>query len=112
MIEWYRRAAVFAYPSRYQGFGLPVLEAMACGAPVVASTAASLPEVAGDAGLLADPLDARASIEALVAVLDSPGRAADLRDAGLRRAAGSPGRIRPRSRSMPIMPRTPGPGPP
>lgn len=87
LIEWYRRAAVFAYPSRYEGFGLPVLEAMACGVPVVASTAASLPEVAGDAGLLVDPLDTRAWTEALAAVLCSPARTAALRDAGLRRAA-------------------------
>ncbi len=63
LIEWYRRAAVFAYPSRYEGFGLPVLEAMACGVPVIASTAASLPEVVGNAGLLADPLDVRAWTE-------------------------------------------------
>ena len=87
MIEWYRRAAVFAYPSRYEGFGLPVLEAMASGVPVVASNAASLPEVVGDAGLLVDPLDARAWSEALAACCRSPARAAALRDAGLRRAA-------------------------
>lgn len=87
LIEWYRRAAVFAYPSRYEGFGLPALEAMASGVPVVASTAASLPEVVGDAGILVDPLDARAWSEALAAVLLSPERAAALTDAGLRRAA-------------------------
>jgi len=53
----YRHAALFAFPSLYEGFGLPVLEAMACGVPVVCSDASSLPEVAGDAALLVDPLD-------------------------------------------------------
>jgi len=53
----YRHAALFAFPSLYEGFGLPVLEAMACGVPVVCSNASSLPEVAGDAALLVDPLD-------------------------------------------------------
>jgi len=53
----YRHAALFAFPSLYEGFGLPVLEAMACGIPVVCSNASSLPEVAGDAALLVDPLD-------------------------------------------------------
>jgi lipopolysaccharide heptosyltransferase II len=53
----YSEATVFVYPSLYEGFGLPVLEAMACGSPVVASRATSLPEVVGDAGLLVDPLN-------------------------------------------------------
>jgi glycosyltransferase involved in cell wall biosynthesis len=58
LIEFYGRAAVFTYPSIYEGFGLPVLEAMACGTPVVSSNASSLPEVGGDAVLYADPHDA------------------------------------------------------
>ena len=62
---WYRAAAVFAYPSLMEGFGLPVLEAMACGAPTVTSTISSLPEVAGDAALLVDP----SSVDALAAAL-------------------------------------------
>ncbi len=53
----YSGAAVFAYPSLYEGFGFPVLEAMACGTPVVTSNLSSLPEVAGDAGVLIDPTD-------------------------------------------------------
>jgi glycosyltransferase involved in cell wall biosynthesis len=80
-------AALFVYPSLYEGFGLPLLEAMACGVPVVASTAASIPEVVGDAGILADPHDVRAWHDAIVAVLGSAHRRAVLRDAGIVRAA-------------------------
>ena len=58
-------ARVFAYPSLYEGFGLPPLEAMALGTPVVASSASSLPEVVGDAGLLPDPADVDAIARAL-----------------------------------------------
>jgi alpha-1,3-rhamnosyl/mannosyltransferase len=57
LAELYRGATVFAYPSLSEGFGLPVLEAMACGAPVLTSNRASLPEVAGDAAVLVDPVD-------------------------------------------------------
>ena len=63
---WYRAADVFAYPSRYEGFGLPPLEALASGTPVVASNAASLPEVVGDAALLVAPDDEAALADALV----------------------------------------------
>jgi len=62
-------ASVFAYPSRYEGFGLPPLEAMAAGIPVVASTAGSLPEVLGDAALLVDPDDVDALGDALIRLL-------------------------------------------
>lgn len=61
----YRLAAVFAFPSLYEGFGLPPLEAMACGVPVVTSNTSSLPEVVGDAGLMVDPKDVRALAAAL-----------------------------------------------
>jgi glycosyltransferase involved in cell wall biosynthesis len=71
----YRHAALFAFPSLYEGFGLPVLEAMACGVPVVCSNASSLPEVAGGAALLVDPLDAGGLSEAMARVLED----ADLR---------------------------------
>jgi glycosyltransferase involved in cell wall biosynthesis len=55
--DLYSGAEVFVYPSLYEGFGLPVLEAMSCGCPVVCSNASSLPEVAGDAAVLVNPLD-------------------------------------------------------
>jgi glycosyltransferase involved in cell wall biosynthesis len=63
----YSAARVLAYPSLYEGFGLPILEAFACGTPVVTSTASSLPEVAGDAALLVDPTD----VEALTGALNT-----------------------------------------
>jgi glycosyltransferase involved in cell wall biosynthesis len=78
---------VFAYPSLYEGFGLPVLEAMALGAPVVTSNVSSLPEVAGDAALLLDPHDPDALAAALSGVLADPALAADLRARGRARAA-------------------------
>ncbi len=87
VVRLMREASVFGYPSLYEGFGLPVLEAMACGTPVIASTAASIPEVVGDAGLLVDPRDPRAWSEAIASVLTSAERAGDLRRAGLSRAA-------------------------
>jgi alpha-1,3-rhamnosyl/mannosyltransferase len=65
----YTGAAAFVFPSLYEGFGLPILEAMACGCPVICSNAASLPEVAGKAALLVDPTDAEGLAHALDIVL-------------------------------------------
>ena len=83
----YAAAQAFAFPSEFEGFGLPVLEAMACGTPVVCSNTSSLPEVAGDAALLVDPLEVDALTDALGRVLRDPALAADLRARGLAQAA-------------------------
>ena len=82
----YRAAAVFVFPSRYEGFGLDPVEAMACGVPVVASHATSIPEVVGDAAAFADPDDVEGWTSAVAGVLSDPNRAATLRDAGIARA--------------------------
>ena len=84
---WYASAEVFAFPSLYEGFGLPVLEAMACGSPVVVSDATSLPEVVGEDGLQVDPLDVDAWREALAGLLDDPARRADWSARGRERAS-------------------------
>jgi len=83
----YSGATAFVYPSLYEGFGLPVLEAMACGAPVASSGAASLPEVAGDAALLFDPLDAEGIAASLGALLADEALRAALAARGFSRAA-------------------------
>jgi glycosyltransferase involved in cell wall biosynthesis len=83
----YAGASAFAYPSLYEGFGLPVLEAMAAGAPVLTSNVSSLPEVAGDAALLVDPTDVSAIGAALTRLLSDPALADDLRTRGHSRAA-------------------------
>jgi glycosyltransferase involved in cell wall biosynthesis len=82
----YSHAAVFALPSLYEGFGLPVLEAMACGAPVVSSNAGPLPEVAGDAAVLLKPEDPDAWAAAMLRVITTPRLAEDLRARGFARA--------------------------
>ena len=87
LLSLYRCATALVYPSLYEGFGLPVLEAMACGTPVIASCAASIPEVVGDAGLLVDPLDLAGWTDAIVTVVNDDDRRAQLRSQGLARAA-------------------------
>lgn len=84
----YRHAAALVYPSLYEGFGLPVLEAMASGTPVIASKEASIPEVLGDAGILLDPFDARAWTDAIAKVVNDGRQRAAMQAAGRARAAG------------------------
>ena len=86
LLTLYRGAAALVYPSRYEGFGLPVLEAMACGTPVIASRAASIPEVLGDAGVLLDPDDEPGWADAIAAVLNDEWQKGRMRKAGLTRA--------------------------
>ena len=86
LAELYRRCAVFCYPSLGEGFGLPVLEAMAAGAPVVTSDVSSLPEVGGEAVEYVDPLSVQGIAAGLARVLDSDARRAELTRAGVQRA--------------------------
>jgi glycosyltransferase involved in cell wall biosynthesis len=82
----YRLAAVFVFPSLYEGFGLPPLEAMASGTPVITSNVSSLPEVVGDAALMIDPYEPGAIADAMQRVLDNADLRADLSRRGLARA--------------------------
>jgi glycosyltransferase involved in cell wall biosynthesis len=82
----YNGADLFVFPSLYEGFGLPVLEAMACGTPVITSNVSSLPEVAGNAALLVDPYNVDELADAMRRILSDPALAADLRARGLERA--------------------------
>ncbi len=83
---WYNAATLFVYPSLYEGFGLPALEAMACGTPVIAANRSALPEVVGDAGVLVDPSDEAALADALLTVLRDADLRADLARRGLARS--------------------------
>lgn len=87
LLELYQSASLFVYPSVYEGFGLPVLEAMAHGIPVICSRAASLPEVGGDSVLYFDPHNAGEISVMIERVLSSPELQEELREKGLRRAA-------------------------
>ncbi len=83
----YREALAFVFPSLYEGFGMPVLEAMACGAPVLTSNSSSLPEVAGNAALIVDPLDTGAITEGMVRLACDAALRHELRQRGYQRAA-------------------------
>lgn len=82
----YRGALMLVYPSLYEGFGLPVLEAMACGTPVVASNTTSLPEVAGEAARMVDPTDVEEIAEAMAQLLEDTSLRKCLQQSGLERA--------------------------
>ena len=84
VISLMQEARVFAMPSLYEGFGLPLVTAMACGTPIAASNAGAIPEVVGDAGLLFDPYDVEAMAEVLRRILTSPSLAGQLAEAGKR----------------------------
>ena len=90
LADWYARAAIFAFPSLDEGFGMPVLEAMASGTPVIASNRSAIPEVAGNAAWLVDPEDTEELGDALVALTRDPDGRADLSRRGLIRAGEFP----------------------
>jgi len=86
LAAFYSRALGFVYMSLYEGFGLPVLEALQCGTPVIASNVSSLPEVAGDAALLLDPKDADGLCQAMISFYRNSALREELRNKGLERA--------------------------
>ena len=86
--ELYRAAEALVFPSLYEGFGLPALEAMACGTPVITSKTSSLPEVVGDAAVLIDPANVDELAGAITHVMSDQGLREHLVAAGPSRAAG------------------------
>ena len=86
LVEFYNRAELFVYPSFYEGFGLPILEAMACGTPVIASNTSSMPEVGGPAALFADPRNSQEFVTQALRILQSKDLRQHLIDAGIRHA--------------------------
>ncbi|MCI0394452.1 MAG: glycosyltransferase family 4 protein [Chloroflexi bacterium] len=83
---WYNAASLLVFPSLYEGFGMPVVQAMACGTPVIAAETSAVPEVTGEAALLFHPQDASALANHLASILDDPQLAATLRQRGLLQA--------------------------
>lgn len=86
LVIFYNLADLFVYPSLYEGFGLPPLEAMACGCPVISSNTSSLPEIMGDAGIMVDPFDVNDLALQMYNVLNSDDLSEDLSSRGLNRA--------------------------
>jgi glycosyltransferase involved in cell wall biosynthesis len=82
----YNCASAFLFPSLYEGFGMPVLEAMACGTPVVTSGAASIPEIVGDAAITVDPYDVKSIADGIVHLLENRSEAEKLSRVGIQRA--------------------------
>jgi glycosyltransferase involved in cell wall biosynthesis len=85
LVALYQHADAFVFPSLHEAFGLPVLEAMACGAPVITSTTTCLPEIVGDAAITVNPTHTREIEEAMYRIATEPGRRAELVERGLRR---------------------------
>ncbi len=85
LVTLYSMTDIFAFPSFFEGFGIPPLEAMACGAPVITSNISSLPEVAGDAALLVDPSNIEELASAIQRLLDDAQLREDLRQKGYKR---------------------------
>jgi glycosyltransferase involved in cell wall biosynthesis len=86
LVYIYNHASVFLYPSHYESFGIPLLEAMATGIPVISSAKAAIPEIAGDAAILVDPRDSDAIQEAITYLLQNESKRLELREKGLKRA--------------------------
>jgi glycosyltransferase involved in cell wall biosynthesis len=86
LVDMYNAAEIFVYPSLYEGFGIPPLEAMACGTPVVTSNTSSLPEVVGDAGRLVNPNDTREIATTIEDLILDEGYRAELSKKGMARA--------------------------
>lgn len=86
LVGLYNAASSFVYPSLYEGFGLPVLEAMACACPVITSNVSSLPEVAADAAIMVDPYNVQDLVDAMTRIWTDPAYARELRERGIKQS--------------------------